>query len=94
MTIHMGAREARSNFAELLGRVYYKGESIIVERSGKPMVAVIPIELFQQLMAEREMRFQVLERIRANVPEVAEEEVMQDVAEAVAAARQKIERSS
>ncbi len=88
MTIHIGAREARSNFAELLGRVYYKGESIIVERSGKPMVAVIPIDLFQQLMTEREMRFQVLERIRTNAPEVPEDEVEQDVAEAVAAARQ------
>ena len=88
MTIHMGAREARSNFAELLRRVYYKGESIIVERSGKPMVAVIPIDLFQQVMTERETRFRVLERIRANAPDVPEDEVEQDVAEAVAAVRQ------
>ena len=47
--LHLGAREARAQFADLLGRVYYRGDTVIVERSGKPMVAVIPIELYEQL---------------------------------------------
>ena len=46
MAIRMGAREARNHFADLLGRVHDKGETVIVERSGKPMVAVIPVEMF------------------------------------------------
>ena len=83
----MGAREARAQFADLLGRVHYRGETVIVERSGKPMVAVIPIELYEQLMAEREARFAVIDRIRDIVPNVPEEEVYEDVAAALAAVR-------
>lgn len=83
----LGAREVRANFADILGRVHYGGETVIVERSGKPMVAVIPIELYQRLMAEREARFEIIDRLREKVPAVPEEEVLQDVAEAIAAVR-------
>ncbi len=85
--MRMGAREARNRFADLLGRVHYGGETVIVERSGKPMVAVIPVALYERLIAEREARFQVLDRIRARLPEVPPEEVERDVAEAIAAVR-------
>ncbi len=85
--IRIGAREARERFADLLGRVHYGGETVIVERSGRPMVAMIPVEMYERLVAEREARFLVLERIRARLPEVPPEEVEQDVAEAVAAVR-------
>jgi len=83
----MGAREARNNFAHLLGSVHYGNEVVIIERSGRPMVAVIPVAMYEQLIAEREARFQVLDRIRGRLPDVPAEEVEQDVAEAVAAVR-------
>jgi|GEM_PF-1092643 len=63
MTIVVGAREARQRFADLLGRVGYGKEVAIVERSGKPMMALIPIELYDRLAAEREARFQVLDMV-------------------------------
>lgn len=85
--ITMGAREARAQFADLLGRVHYRGETVIVERSGKPMVAVIPIDLYEQFMAEREARFEVIDRIRNRLPDWPEAEVEQDIAEAIAAVR-------
>ena len=87
MVVHIGAREARSNFADLLGRVHYGGQTIIVERSGKPVIAMIAAEAYERLIAEREARFQVLDRIRSRLPEIPEEEVEQDVAEAIAAVR-------
>ena len=88
MTIVVGAREARQRFAELLGRVGYGGEIAIVERSGKPMVAIIPVELYEQLVAEREARFQVLDRIRSKLPEIPGEEVEKDVSQAIDALRE------
>jgi prevent-host-death family protein len=90
MVERVGAREARNKFADLLGNVHYGGQVVIVERSGKPMVAVIPVEMYQQVIAEREIRFQVLDRIRSRVPEVSAEEVTQDVAEAIEAVRSSI----
>jgi prevent-host-death family protein len=90
MVERVGAREARNKFADLLGNVHYGGQVVIVERSGKPMVAVIPVEMYQQVIAEREMRFQVLDRIRSRVPEFSAEEVAQDVAEAIEAVRSSV----
>ncbi len=87
MTIVIGAREARQRFADLLGRVGYGGEVAIVERSGKPMVALIPIEVYEQLVAEREARFQVLDRIRSKLPEISEKEVEKDVSQVIDAVR-------
>ena len=88
MTIVMGAKEARQKFADLIGKVGYGGEIAIVNRSGKPMVAVIPIDLYEQLIAEREARFQVLDRIKSKLPDVAEGEVEKDVSQALEAIRE------
>jgi len=87
MIVRMGAKEARSKFADLLGSVHYGQQVVIVERSGRPMVAVIPVEMYERLMAEREARFEVLDRIRQRLPEVSAEELDQDVAEAIAGVR-------
>ncbi len=83
MTIVIGAREARRRFADLLGRVGYGGEVAIVERSGKPMVTIIPVEVYDQLVAEREARFQVLDRLRSKLPEIPKEEVEPDISQAI-----------
>jgi prevent-host-death family protein len=83
MTIVIGAREARRRFADLLGRVGYGGEIAIVERSGKPMVALIPVDVYNQLIAEREERFQVLDRIRSKLPEGSVEEVEKVIQQAI-----------
>jgi prevent-host-death family protein len=83
----VGSREARNNFADLIGRVHYSRETVIVERSGRPMVAMISIGMYEQLIAEREARFQVLDRLKERLPDVPEEEVAEVVAQAVAAVR-------
>ena len=88
MTIVIGAREARRRFADLLGRVGYGGEVAIVERSGKPMVALTPVEVYETLVAEREARFQVLDRIRSRLPEIPDEQIEKDVSQAIDAVRE------
>ena len=87
MVTRRGSREARDNFTDIVGRVHYGGQLTIIERSGKPMVAVIPIDLYERLVAEREARFQALDHIRSRLPDVPAEAVEKDVAEAIAAIR-------
>jgi len=41
--------EARKKFSDLMARVAYAGERIVVERRGKPMMAWISIEDLQRL---------------------------------------------
>ena len=87
MVRRLGAREACDNFADILGRVGYGGDVVIVERSGKPLVAVIPVDVYERLIAEREERFQAVDRFRDQAPEVPEAEVEEDVDEAIKAVR-------
>jgi prevent-host-death family protein len=87
MIKYVSSREARANFAHLLGEVHYGGQTVIVKRSGRPMVAIIPVEEYERLVSEREARFQILDDIRSRMPDIPPEQAEQDVAEAVAAAR-------
>lgn len=91
MVVRMGAREARQRFSEIIGRVHYGGETVILESSGKPMAAVIPLDTYQKMMEEREARFARLHEVLMEGQPVpySEEEVEADVAEAIAAVRRK-----
>lgn len=89
MIIRMGAREARQKLSELVGRVHYGGDTVILESSGRPMAAVVPLEMYNRMMAEREERFKVIDEIRARMLHVSEEEANADIAEALAAVRKR-----
>ena len=93
MTKNVGSREARSSFSHLIGEVHF-GQVVIVERSGRPMVAIIPIDDYRRLIAEREARFQVLDEIRRHMPDLPVEEVERDVTEAVIAVREAAEAAN
>ena len=82
MTIRMGAREARNNFSDLIGRVHYGGDTVIIERNGKPMVAMVSMDFY-----ERNQAFAVIDQFRRDLPDIPPEEVERDVAEAIAAVR-------
>lgn len=83
MTIFIGARDLRQKFAEILGKVGFGGDVAVVERSGKPMAAIIPIEMYQQLVAEREARFQIIEKIQNAQEARPLEEIEQDLNAAI-----------
>ena len=46
---HMSATTARVRFGELLDAVKDRGETVIVEKSGEPLAAVIPIAEYRRL---------------------------------------------
>jgi len=48
---HVDATKARAQFAELTNRVAYGKERVIIDRSGKGIVAVVPIEDLELLEA-------------------------------------------
>jgi len=83
MAKHVSAREARNRFADIMGSIRYGGEEVIVERSGRPMAALIPVDTYERLVAERRTRFEVLDQIRSNLPDTAPKEIEKDVAHAI-----------
>ncbi|MFT4163727.1 MAG: type II toxin-antitoxin system Phd/YefM family antitoxin [Microlunatus sp.] len=42
MVLEIPVTEARAQFAELINRVGYGGEEIVLTRHGKPLVALVP----------------------------------------------------
>lgn len=63
----VGVTKLRSEIADILSRVQYKGEQIIVERNGKPAAALIPIE---------ELEF--FERLEDRLDDLAADEAMRE----------------
>ncbi|HZU78231.1 MAG TPA: type II toxin-antitoxin system Phd/YefM family antitoxin [Dehalococcoidia bacterium] len=84
MTKRMSAREARENFSDVLGQVYYGKEQIIVERKGKPMAVIISPEQFERYEGQVTERFRrVVEELQQLNADKDPDEIEGDIAEAV-----------
>lgn len=77
------ALEARTHLGEIMKEVQGGRVRVLVEKSGVPMVGIISAEEFQRIVAEREARFEVVDRIRRRIPPIPETEVERDVREAL-----------
>lgn len=87
MKKEVSATELRRKFGELLNGVYHNGDRLIVKRANKPLAAIVPIEVYEQMHKQREKAFSVLDRIWEKVPEVNEQESNSDIEQALAEAR-------
>jgi len=83
------ALKARAHLGELMKEVQGGKMRVLVERSGVPMVGIISAEEFQRVVAEREARFEVIDRIRSRLPAVPDTEVDKDVRKALKDVRQR-----
>ena len=83
----ISAIQARQRFGQLMNEVQLRHDHYIVERAGKAMVAVVPVEEFQAWMRRREEFFQQIGHTRDRNKGVDPELVESEVAEAVAAVR-------
>lgn len=49
--MHIGAEQFRRQLTDLLNRVSYGNEHVIIERHGTPLAALIPFQLYEALIA-------------------------------------------
>lgn len=83
------AKEARDNFADLLGMVYYGKESVIVEKQGRPFAVVVnpeQYEKFKQIAKER--FFEIVDGVQAKNKNASPKKVLKDVTGVVEEVRQ------
>lgn len=66
----------------MLEEVYYRGDSYVIERAGKPMAVVVPVEQYEQWRQERDAFFELVETLRSHNAEVDPAQVEKDVAAA------------
>ena len=84
----MSVRDARANFADVLGSVYYARDAVIVERKGKPFAVVISPQQYEVMERELGRAWTALEVIQDRNADKNPDEVLQDVTAAVEAVRQ------
>ena len=83
MKSRISATEAARSFSELMNRVRYRGESFIVERSGKPICEILPAKpptfsgaklasLLRSLPKPDEEYLAIVEELIAKQPTVAQ----------------------
>jgi len=65
----ISALKARQNLGQVMNEVALRGDEYIIERAGKPLVAIIPVEKYQSMQEELEGFFESLGEMRANVKE-------------------------
>jgi prevent-host-death family protein len=85
----MSSKDARANFSELLGLVYYTKAPVVVERKGKPFAVVISPDQYAMLEKELERSWQTLQQVQEQNADKDPEEVLRDVTEVVETVRQK-----
>lgn len=79
--------ELERKLNELLDGVYHNGDRLIVKHADKPLAAIVPIQVYNRLLKQREKAFSVLDRIWEKVPKVSEEEAQDDIDQAIAEVR-------
>ena len=87
----ISAVKARHQFGRLLDKAYYRGENLLVERSGQPMAAIIPISVFNWMQSIKSQTkkdfFEMTDQLREDFSDLDEEEINNLVDEAVQATR-------
>lgn len=83
----VNAVKARQNLGQLMNEVYLKNDQYIIERDGKPMVALVHLKHLERWLKQKERDFKVFEKIRKENKKVKLKEVEKDVNLAIKAIR-------
>lgn len=79
----------RQNLGEMLNQVQYRGESIVVNKDGKPVTALVNAELFVRIRRMHERFDELSQRIAQGWSEVPEAEGLAEIDAAVTRMRRR-----
>jgi prevent-host-death family protein len=83
----ISAIKVRQNLGQVMNEVALKEDEYIVERAGKPLVAIIPIDQYQRLRGEREDFFRMVGEIQQEAVRPDRKIIDLEIEEAVKAYR-------
>lgn len=78
----------RQNLGDMLNRVQYRRDSIVITKDGKPVAALVDAALFERIRAVQDRFDALCERIAKGYENVPEAEGMAEIERASALARQ------
>lgn len=83
LTKTVQSSRVRDILGELMEKSFYQGYSFIIERAQKPMVAIVPIDMYQSFRKQREEDFKIFEKIWERNQNINQNRIEKDIAEAV-----------
>lgn len=86
-TVSVSAMELRSNPGSILDRVFYRNESIVVKRAGKPKAALVPLSLLRVVEQARARVFSTNTRIQRAFASESPREVADQIRRAIRSVR-------
>ncbi len=87
MITEVSAVSFRQNLGEMLNQVQYRNDSIVINKDGKPVAALVDAELFARIRRMRDRFDALCDRIAASYSEVPQEEGLAEIDAAVATER-------
>jgi prevent-host-death family protein len=82
----IGAYEARRKFGQLIEEAFYKHDHFVIERSGRAMAVIVPVDEYESWKRlAKERVFGMIEEVWEHNKDVPSEELDKDVHEAVKA---------
>lgn len=94
MITETSAVNFRQNLGEMLNQVQYRHDSVVINKDGKPVAALVDARLFERIR-RMQGRFDALcQRIEAGFAELPEAEGLAEIDAAIALERVKARRSS
>ncbi len=83
----ISAMKARQNLGQIMNEVAIRGDDYIIERAGKPLVAIIDMDKYQRLLEDREEALQAVRSIWNKMEGADPEEVEEIIKEAIQGTR-------
>lgn len=81
------AMTVRNNLGELLNEVTYRHDSIVIQKSGKSVAAIVDIDLFEKIRLMQGEFDSLCDRLAVSVKNTDSEELQDELKEAMANVR-------
>jgi prevent-host-death family protein len=83
----IGVTKAREEFRRIVDEVQYQGDKYVINRHGKPAVAVVPVPVYENWKQQRKRLLELIDEVQAANLDAEPDAVMQDVLAAQQAVR-------
>ena len=79
MITEVSAVNFRQNLGEMLNQVQYRNDSILINKDGKPVAALVDAELFARIRRMRDRFDELTNRLAADFAQVPEDQGMAEI---------------
>lgn len=88
----LSSTEVRDSFGTVLDEVQFQGDKYIISRKGRPAVAIVPLDVYENWKGSRQKLFDLIRSFQESSGDNDPDEIMDRVLEAQQAIRKDVAR--